>query len=702
MVWPFLCVWVAVLLLAGGVHGGEVTYDGRSLLINGTRSILFSGSIHYPRSTPEMWPRLIAKAKEGGLDVIDTYVFWNVHEPEPGQFNFKGRFDIVRFLKEIQAQGLYVCLRIGPFIESEWTYGGLPFWLHDVPGIVYRSDNEPFKYHMQKFTTSIVNKMKQEGLFASQGGPIILAQIENEYGNVEGAFHGRGPPYVQWAAKMAVDLQTGVPWVMCKQDDAPDPVINSCNGLSCGETWSGPNSPNKPALWTENWTQLYQAFGEDLRGRPAENIAFAVALFVAKKGSYVNYYMYHGGTNFGRSGSSYVTTSYYDEAPLDEYGMVNQPTWGHLTELHEAIKKSSETLLFGHYQKISLGDVQLEAYVFEGTSGGCVAFLSNGNRRDATVQFHEMSYELPARSVSFLPDCKNVTFNTAKVSAPRNGRSVSLVQKLDASGGWEEFKEAIPTFGGTSLREDSLLEQMATTNDKTDYLWYTFNYNYKSTGNQSVLLVESRAHVLHAFVNGVLVGTAHGNHNLQSFSFENPISLKDGNNDISLLSVMVGLPDAGAYMEHKVSGLCRVRIQGTAEGTSDFGHYKWGYEVGLSGQKLGIYKHKGSRKVVWKNSPCNCTHQPLVWYKAKFDTPQGNDSIALDLCSMGKGEAWVNGNSIGRYWVSFLTPKGVPSQTLYHVPRSFLNSKGNLLVLFEEVGGDPTKISVKAISRNNI
>ncbi|KAG9458938.1 hypothetical protein H6P81_003446 [Aristolochia fimbriata] len=701
MIWV---IWGAAVMLinigGGGVHGGEVSYDGRSLIINGGRSILFSGSIHYPRSTPEMWPSLIAKAKDGGLDVIDTYVFWNAHEPHPGKFNFKGRLDVVRFLREIEAQGLYACLRIGPFIESEWTYGGLPFWLHDVPGIVYRSDNEPFKWHMQNFTSTIINLMKQEGLFASQGGPIILAQIENEYGNVERAFHERGPPYVRWAAKMAVDLGTGVPWVMCKQDDAPDPVINACNGLSCGETWSGPNSPNKPALWTENWTQLYQAFGEDLRGRTAEDIAFAVAFFIAKKGSYINYYMYHGGTNFGRSGSSYVTTSYYDEAPLDEYGMVNQPKWGHLKELHGVIKKSSETIIFGDHQNFSLGD-QLEAYVFEGHSGGCVAFLSNRNKKSATVNFRKRCYQHPARSVSILPDCKKVTFSSAKINAPRNERSVRLIQKVGASRGWKEFKEVIPNFSDTSMRADTLLEQMATTKDKTDYLWYTFNYNFKSSGKQPVLHAETRGHLLHAFVNGVFVGTEHGNHNLQSFSFDHPISLKDGNNDISILSVMVGLPDAGAYMERKVSGLRRLRIEGTENGTSDFSHYKCGYKVGLTGENLGIHKLKGSRKVFWKNSSSTSTGQPLVWYKAKFDTP-GNDSLALNLSSMGKGEAWVNGNSIGRYWVSFLTLKGVPSQTLYHVPRSFLKSKGNLLILFEEIGGDPTKISVEAISRNSI
>ncbi|RVW55109.1 Beta-galactosidase 6 [Vitis vinifera] len=80
-----------------------------------------------------------------GVDVIQTYVFWNRHEPQPGQYDFNGRYDLAKFIKEIQAQGLYACLRIGPFIESEWSYGGLPFWLHDVHGIVYRTDNEPFK-----------------------------------------------------------------------------------------------------------------------------------------------------------------------------------------------------------------------------------------------------------------------------------------------------------------------------------------------------------------------------------------------------------------------------------------------------------------------------------------------------------------------------------------------------------------------------
>ncbi|GMY06730.1 beta-galactosidase 16-like [Fagus crenata] len=238
-------------------------------------------------------------------------------------------------------------------------------------------------------------------------------KIENEYTLVEPAFHEKGPSYVRWAARMAVGLQTGVPWIMCKQDDALDPVINTFNGMQCGQTFKGPNSPNKPSLWTENWTSFFQTFGEEPYLRSAEDIAFHVALFIAKNGSYVNYYMYHGGTNFGRTASEYVTTSYYDEAPLDEYGLIRQPKWGHLKELHAAIKLSSKALLSGAQTILSLGRLQ-QAYVFK-KSEECTAFLVNYEKRDVKVHFQNVAYELPRKSVSILPDCKVIVFNIAKV-----------------------------------------------------------------------------------------------------------------------------------------------------------------------------------------------------------------------------------------------------------------------------------------------
>ncbi|KAE8715257.1 hypothetical protein F3Y22_tig00110183pilonHSYRG00003 [Hibiscus syriacus] len=161
-----------------------------------------------------MWAGLIAKAKEGGIDVIQTYVFWNLHEPVKGQYDFSGRADIVRFIKEIQAQGLDASLRIGPFIE--------------LNGITGPSMFEPL---------SPVGFSQEPGRLAfGEGCDNEAFKIENEYQLVEDAFHEKGPPSVKWAAQMAVELQTGVPWMMCKQYDAPDPIYHG--GTNFGRTAS--------------------------------------------------------------------------------------------------------------------------------------------------------------------------------------------------------------------------------------------------------------------------------------------------------------------------------------------------------------------------------------------------------------------------------------------------------------------------------
>ncbi|KDO49473.1 hypothetical protein CISIN_1g0051602mg, partial [Citrus sinensis] len=390
----------------------SVTYDSKALIINGQRRILFSGSIHYPRSSHEMWEGLIQKAKDGGLDVIDTYVFWNVHEPSPGNYNFEGRYDLVRFIKLVQKAGLYVHLRIGPYICAEWNFGGFPVWLKFVQGISFRTDNKPFKHAMQNFTQKIVLMMKDEKLFKSQGGPIILSQIENEYEPEREEFGSAGEAYMKWAAEMAVELNTEVPWVMCKEEDAPDPVINTCNGFYCHSF--SPNKPSKPKMWTEAWTGWFSDFGGQNYQRPVEDLAFAVARFIQKGGSFVNYYMYHGGTNFGRTaGGPFITTSYDYDAPIDEYGLIREPKYGHLKKLHKAIKLCENALLTANSTVTSLGNYE-EAHVFSSESGQCAAFLSNYHTESAArVTFNNKQYNLPPWSISILPDCKNIIFNTA-------------------------------------------------------------------------------------------------------------------------------------------------------------------------------------------------------------------------------------------------------------------------------------------------
>ncbi|CAN1771305.1 Beta-galactosidase 13, partial [Linum perenne] len=686
-----------------------VRYDGRSLIINGKRQLLFSGSIHYPRSTPDMWPDLLGKAKRGGLNVIQTYVFWNVHEPVQGQYNFEGRNDIVKFIRTIGEMGMYVTIRVGPFIEAEWNHGGFPFWLREVKNITFRTDNPPFKYHMGRFVKMIVDKLKGEKLFASQGGPIIMSQVENEYGNVERVFQDSGSRYIQWAGTMVDRLETGVPWTMCKQIDAPDPLINTCNGRHCANTFSGPNRPNKPSLWTENWTSHYTVFGEPQHYRRSEELAFSVARWFARNGTHVNYYMYYGGTNFGRTTSPFSTTQYYDDAPLDEYGLEREPKWGHLKDLHRALKLSQKALLWGNPSVWMLSeDVEVCVYN-QPRNNVCAAFLTNNNTKvAATVQFRGKEHYLPPFSVSILPDCKTVVYNTKTVVSQNNSRSFVKSRLANLRLKWEMYREVIPTqLGHTSLQPQELYNL---TKDTTDYAWFTTDSNCRiqvkgedlAVGRSSLEIeVANLGHAMVAFVNGEIVGAAHGNHDDNSFVLKAPISLKPEANSITLLGSVMGLPDSGAYMERRFAGPRGVSILGMKSGRLDLTYNGWGHQVGLDGEKAELYTEAGSRRVKW--TQIQKKGRAVTWYKTSFYAPEGRNPVVVRMTGMGKGMVWINGNSIGRYWMSYLSPLGQPTQSEYHIPRSFMKRRLNLMVILEEEEkANPEKIEILTVNRDTI
>ncbi|GFY86201.1 beta-galactosidase 3 [Actinidia rufa] len=478
---------------------------------------LISGSIHYPRSTPEMWEDLINKAKNGGLDVIDTYVFWNVHEPSPGNYNFEGRYDLVRFIKTVKKSGLYVHLRIGPYICGEWNFGGFPVWLKYVPGISFRTDNEPFKAAMQGFTQKIVQLMKSENLFESQGGPIILSQIENEYGAQRRALGSAGEAYINWAAKMAVGLDTGVPWVMCKEDDAPDPVINACNGYYCDAFT--PNKPYKPTLWTEAWSGWFTEFGGTITKRPVQDLAFAVARFIQKGGSFVNYYMD-----------------------------------GELAQLFSQI------------------------------------------------------------SIAILPLGLLSTICTIScLLGPSASFQIARTQSLTL--------------------QDHFFEE-----DKCP-----------------TLTVQSRGHAVHVFVNGQFSGSAYGSREALRLTFSGSVNLQAGINRIALLSIAVGLPNIGLHFETRKAGILGpVLLNGLNQGNGDLSWQKWTYKVGLKGEAINLASPNVVSSVEWvQGSLLAQGKKPLTWYKAYFNAPGGDEPLALDFRSMGKGQAWINGQSIGRYWMAY-------------------------------------------------
>ncbi|XP_065849772.1 beta-galactosidase 15-like [Euphorbia lathyris] len=711
-----------------------VSHDGRAIKIDGKRKVLISGSIHYPRSTAEMWPDLIKKSKEGGLDAIETYVFWNAHEPVRREYDFTGNLDLVRFIKTVQDAGLYAVLRIGPYVCAEWNYGGLPVWLHNLPGIELRTTNSAFMNEMKNFTTLIVDMMKKEKLFASQGGPIILSQIENEYGNVMEKYGDAAKSYVDWCANMAESLDIGVPWIMCQQSDAPKPMINTCNGWYCDSFT--PNDADSPKMWTENWTGWFKSWGGKDPLRMAEDLAYSVARFFQTGGTFQNYYMYHGGTNFGRTaGGPYITTTYDYDAPLNEYGGLNQPKYGHLKQLHDVLHSIEDTLTSGNISRLDFGN-SVEGTIFA-TEKVSTCFFSNKNTTsDATIEYKDASYTIPAWSVSILPDCVNVAYNTAKV---KTQTSKMVKRKNEAEDepsslkwSWKPENNHKSVHLGMGHMHKTYLIDQKSLNDSSDYLWYMTSVHIKKSdpiwSKDMTLRVNGSGHILHAYVNGKYIGSQWAKYGVTSYDFEKSIKLRHGKNLISLLSSTIGLANYGPKYDIIGTGLvgpiALVGRKGDEEIIKDLSKHKWSYNIGFLGlssnnQMYGLDSHHfTTAKWLDQNLPIN---RMMTWYQADFKAPLGNDPVVLDMLGMGKGFAWVNGNNIGRYWPSYLADEtgcsneecdyrgsyennkcvyncGKPTQRWYHVPRSFLKDGKNNLVLFEELGGNPTEVSFQTVS----
>ncbi|KAG6772025.1 hypothetical protein POTOM_023421 [Populus tomentosa] len=498
-------------------------------------------------------------------------------------------------------------------------FRGFPVWLKYVPGIEFRTDNGPFK-------------------------------IENEYGPVEWEIGAPGKAYTKWAADMAVKLGTGVPWIMCKQEDAPDPMIDTCNGFYC-ENFK-PNKDYKPKIWTEAWTGWYTEFGGAVPHRPAEDMAFAVArMHLNMQKRYISKAtVIHGGC-----------LSF-------EPGLPREPKWGHLRDLHKAIKLCEPALVSVDPTVTSLGSNQ-EAHVFKSKSA-CAAFLANYDTKySVKVTFGNGQYELPPWSVSILPDCKTVVYNTARLGSQSS--QMKMVPE-SSSFSWQSYNEETASADDDDTTTmNGLWEQINVTRDATDYLCVKIGADegFLKTGQNPLLTIFSAGHALHVFINGQLAGTVYGGLSNPKLTFSQNIKLTEGINEISLLSVAVGLPNVGLHFETWNTGvLGPITLKGLNEGTRDLSGQKWSYKIGLKGESLSLHTASGSASVEWVEGSLLAQKQALTCcgdcnYAGTFDDKK---------CRTNCGES---------------------SQRWYHVPRSWLKPSGNLLAVFEEWGGDPTGIS---------
>ena len=329
-----LVLSLALLAGSGGVSaatkGGTFTTGNQTFLLNGKPFVVKAAELHYPRIPRPYWEHRIQMCKALGMNTICLYVFWNIHEQHEGQFDFTGQNDIAEFCRLAQKNGMYVIVRPGPYVCAEWEMGGLPWWLLKMKDIRLREQDPYFMERVEKFMSKVGEQLAP--LTIQHGGPIIMVQVENEYGS-----YGEDKPYVS-AIRDIVRKSgfTDVTLFLC--DWASNFTRNGLDDLVWTMNFgTGSNiddqfrhlrelRPQTPLMCSEFWSGWFDKWGARHETRPAEEMVANIDEMLSKGISF-SLYMTHGGTSFGHwagansPGFAPDVTSYDYDAPINEYGV---------------------------------------------------------------------------------------------------------------------------------------------------------------------------------------------------------------------------------------------------------------------------------------------------------------------------------------------------------------------------------------------
>jgi len=297
---------------------------------------ILSGAIHYFRVHPDLWADRIHKARLMGLNTVETYIPWNLHQPSPDAWVHTGQADLARFLDVIAAEGMHAIVRPGPFICAEWSNGGLPAWLFTDPQVGIRRNEPHFMAAVQSYLERVLAIVEPRQI--SHGGPVLLVQIENEYGA-----YGDDKSYLKRLVEITRDAGISVPLITVDQPQ-PDMLENGSlpELLKTGSFGSRPaerlttlrrHQPSGPLMCSEFWDGWFDSWGEHHHVTDVEQSAADLDALLAA-GASVNLYMFHGGTNFGFTNGANdkgvykpIVTSYDYDAPLDEAGNPTEKYW---------------------------------------------------------------------------------------------------------------------------------------------------------------------------------------------------------------------------------------------------------------------------------------------------------------------------------------------------------------------------------------
>ena len=592
----------------------------KTFLLNGKPFVVKAAEVHYPRIPQPYWEHRIKMCKALGMNTLCLYVFWNIHEQQEGVFDFTGNNDVAAFCRLAQKNGMYVIVRPGPYVCAEWEMGGLPWWLLKKKDIRLREQDPYFMERVRIFEQKVGEQLAP--LTINNGGPIIMIQVENEYGS-----YGEDKPYVSEIRDCLRSIYGSdvtlfqCDWSSNFEKNGLDDLVWTMNfgtGANIDQQFRrlGELRPNAPKMCSEFWSGWFDKWGARHETRPAKDMVEGMDEMLSKGISF-SLYMTHGGTSFGHwagansPGFAPDVTSYDYDAPINEWGLATPKFW----ELRKMMEKYNDGKKMPAVPKAPMGIITVPKFELNEFSS-----MLNGEDPDLKIPvrkgngimtFEEMDLgwgsmlymtrlpEIPARSVltADFHDFAQIFINgkyIGKVDRVKNEKSLTLppVKKGDEleilveAMGRINFGRAIKDFKGIvgDVTITAEIDQMETTWKPLGWSQYAMSDDYRKAVN--------------------------------AFKFNNDLTKPD-------TGVRLGLP------------------------------------------------------VMWNKDGLDLVSK-RGYYRGYFNLNKVGDTF-LNFETWGKGQVWVNGHAMGRIWSIG------PQQTLY-VPGCWLKKGKNEVIVLDVVG----------------
>ena len=599
---------------------GIFTAGNKTFMLNGQPFVVKAAEVHYPRIPRPYWDHRIKMCKALGMNTLCLYVFWNIHEQQEGQFDFSDNNDVAEFCRLAQKNGMYVIVRPGPYVCAEWEMGGLPWWLLKKKDIKLRERDPYFMERVKIFEQKVGEQLAP--LTIQNGGPIIMIQVENEYGS-----YGEDKPYVSeirdclrsiygsemalfqcdWSSNFEKNGLEDLTWTM-----------NFGTGANIDQQFRrlGELRPNAPKMCSEFWSGWFDKWGARHETRPAKDMVEGMDEMLSKGISF-SLYMTHGGTSFGHwagansPGFAPDVTSYDYDAPINEWGLATPKFW----ELRKMMAK-----------------------YFGGKT-------------------------MPAVPKAPMPIITVPKFELTEFSSMLNGEDPNLKIPISKGGALKTFEEMDMGWGSMlyATRLPDISEPSVLTGDFHDFAQVFINGKYigkidRVKNEKSLTLPPvKKGDELEILVEAM--GRINFGRAIKDF--------KGIVGDVTINSVIDNME-----ITWKPQGWTQYGMTDSYEKAVNAFKVNNDYTKPETGVRLGL-------PAMWNKDGLDLVSK-RGYYRGYFNLKKVGDTF-LNFETWGKGQVWVNGHAMGRIWSIG------PQQTLY-VPGCWLKKGKNEIIVLDVVG----------------